>query len=119
MGEKIPERKLPEFKISKEQAERLRTVSAITKILADDPELTKNIANEFVKAFSSGDPIPAHIIMRDKISRMIADKVKDLGVDRVVELYPYWYRFIVRYWMPHIHYWDWEYYIGPRTERRI
>ncbi|MCP8306568.1 MAG: hypothetical protein H3Z49_05665 [archaeon] len=117
--ERIPERKLPEFKISKEQAERLRTVSAITKILADDPELTKNIANEFVKAASSRDPIPANIVMREKISRMIVEKVKDLSVERVTELYPYWCRYFVRYWIPHIHYWDYEYYIGPRTEQRI
>jgi hypothetical protein len=118
LAEKIPERKLPEFKITKEQQERLRAISAITKVLADDPELTKNIASEFVNASSASDPIPANIVMRENISKMIARRLKELPAERIIDLYPWWSRIFVRYWIPHIYYWDWERYIGPGSWER-
>lgn len=116
MGENISRRDLPEFKISKEQSDKLRAVSIITKILAEDADLTRKIANEFVKASgtsgtaASQPALARYIVMRDNISRMIAEKTKELSPERIAELYPWWYRFFIVFWYP-VYYW--EYYSGP------
>jgi hypothetical protein len=102
---KIPERELPKIKITEEQVQELRTISAITKILAEDPELTKSIADTFLEAsrVSPQDRMTAQIELKEKVSRMVGEKLKDVPVERVAKLFPYWYPHIIRHWIPH--YW--------------
>lgn len=100
--EMIPRRGLPEFKISKEQAEEVRAVSAITKMLADDPELSKKIAGAFVEASRAEpkDRLVTQIELKEKVTRMVAEKLKDVPAAQVARLYPYWYVYIIQYWIP-------------------
>jgi hypothetical protein len=46
LSRKIPQRKLPDFKLTDEQIEEKKAISAITNMLAEDPELIRNVINE-------------------------------------------------------------------------
>jgi len=119
--EKIPRRNFPKFKITKEKAEEIRAISAITKIFADDSELTQKIADVFVQA-SRADPkdrMATQIELRETVSEMVAERLKAVPAERVAELFPFWQWHIIDIWyphttIPHIHIWNlW----GPYIER--
>jgi hypothetical protein len=102
LGEEIPKREIPTFKVQKEQAEELRTVSAITKILAENPELTKEISDTFIQVRRE-----AQAKLEEKVSGMIAEKLKDVPAEQIGKLVPYWYPWVIRYWYPWIiRYWQ-------------
>ena len=117
---KIPRRDLPEFKITKELVEEVRSIAAITSLLAEEPELTKQIADAFIQAsrVTPQDVMVAQIELREKVSTMVAEKLKDIPAERITKLFPYWCPHIIRYWfpeviIPHIHLWKPWYYVRP------
>ncbi|MCX9074185.1 MAG: hypothetical protein OIN88_05930 [Candidatus Methanoperedens sp.] len=102
--EKIPERKLPEFKITKEQIQEMKTTSAILNMLADNPDLTKRIAEAFVKASSvkMENRVYARLKLKEHVTKIVAEKMKDISPDQVERYYPIWSNIIIRVNMPHI-----------------
>ena len=103
--EKIPERKLPEFKITKEQIQELKTTSAILNMLAENPDLTKRIAEAFVKASSvkMEDRVIASVNLKEQVTNIVAEKLKDISPDQVEKYYPIWSKIIIRVYLPHIY----------------
>ena len=96
MEDKPPKRKMPEFEISKEQTDELRTISAVTKVLADNPELIKEIVDIFKQVEMEKEQE-----LVDRVSKLLAEKVavKPELISAVFEnLYPIvvpqWYRFV-------------------------
>jgi len=98
--EKIPKRDFSSFKVQEGQAEELRTVSAITKMLADDPELTKEISDIFVQVRKE-----AQAQLEERVSKRMAEKLRDISAEQVGKVVPYWYPWVIRYWYPWVHYW--------------
>ena len=93
--EKIPKAKIPESEIGKEDIEELKTVSTITKMLADHPELTKEMAEIFKQVAMEKEKE-----LTERISKLLAEKVKEIPADRIGATMPYWYPWVVRYWGP-------------------
>jgi hypothetical protein len=96
MEDKPPKRKMPEFEISKEQTEELRTISAVTKALADNPELIKEIVAIFKQV-----EMEKQQELTDRVSKLLAENVsvKPELISAVIEnLYPIvvpqWWRFV-------------------------
>jgi len=96
MEEKPTKRKMPEFEISKEQTEELRTISAVTKALADNPELIKEIVAIFKQV-----EMEKQQELTDRVSKLLAENVslKPELISAVLEnLYPIvipqWWRFV-------------------------
>lgn len=102
--EKIPERKLPEFKITKEHIQELKTTSAILNMLADNPDLTKRIAEAFVKSSSvkAEDRVYAGLELKEKVNNMVAEKLKDISIEQVDRYFPIWSNIVTRVYMPYI-----------------
>ncbi len=93
--EKIPRGKIPETEIAKEQAEQLKTVSAVTKMLAEDPSLAKEMAEIFEQIAKEKEKE-----LTERVSRLLATKVKEIPADRISASMQYWYPWVVRYWGP-------------------
>jgi len=91
----MPKGKIPETEIAKEQAEQLKAVSAVTKMLAEDPSLAKEMAEIFEQITKEKEKE-----LTERISRLLAAKVKDIPADRIGASMPYWYPWVVRYWGP-------------------
>ena len=102
MTEKIPARKLPKIKISKERIEDLKTISAMTKMLAEDSELTKKIADAFLMStqVDPKDKVVALIELKEAVTKLVSDKLKTIPADKIATLFPYWYPIIIQYWIP-------------------
>jgi len=90
MEDKPPKRKMPEFEISKELTDELRTISAVTKVLADDPELIKDIAGIFKQVEMEKEKEIA-----EQVSKLLADKV-DMKEEQISEVFEKLYPLIVR-----------------------
>jgi hypothetical protein len=86
MEEKIPKKNLPEFRIGKEQVEELKTVSAVTKVLADNPELAEEIAGIFRKIAKEKDRELA-----EKITCILAAKLPDVPEKKLKAAFHHWY----------------------------
>lgn len=117
MTEKIPARKLPDIKISKEKMENLKTVSAMINMLAEDAELTKKIAEAFLMSTQADpkDKVVAQVELKEKVTKLVADKLSKIPADKIANLYPYWYPHIIQYHIPHVfmpHIIWWEQYAG-------
>ena len=96
--EKMPKGKIPEAEIGKEQAEELKAVSAVTKMLAENPDLAKEMAKIFEQVAKEKEKE-----LTEKISKLLADKVKEIPADRISAAMPFWYPWVVRYhgpWYP-------------------
>jgi hypothetical protein len=102
--ERIPERKLPEFKITNEHIQQLKTTSAILNMLADNTDLTKRIAQAFVKASSvkAEDRLLASMDLKDQVTKMVAEKLKDVPADQIEKYYPIWSNIIIRVNIPRV-----------------
>ncbi len=102
--ERITERKLPEFKITKEHIQELKTTSAILNMLADNPDLTKRIAQAFVRASSvkAEDRAIASLELKEQVTKMVAEKLKDIPVDQIEKYYPIWSNIIIRVHVPRV-----------------
>ena len=86
MAEKLPEKSMPEFKIGKEQIDELKTVSAVTKVLAENPELAKEIAEIFEQVAMEKERE-----LVERITSLLAEKVKDIPADKIKAAFFYWY----------------------------
>jgi hypothetical protein len=109
---KIPGRKLPDFKISKAQIEKMKTTSAVLEMLADNPELTKRIADMYVAALSvkREDRISAGFELKQNVTAVVSQSMKKVPAELIEKYYPYWSNIIVKSfihsWIPHnIQYW--------------
>jgi hypothetical protein len=109
---KIPARKLPDIKISKEQIERMKTTSAILEMLSDNPELMKRIAELYLNTLmvKREERIAATIELKQRVTAMVADAMKKVPADLIDKYYPHWSNIIVKsfinLWIPHnIQYW--------------
>lgn len=114
MAAEIPERELPKFKVTEEQVEELKAISAITSMLAEDPKFIKDIAKTIKEVSKTYEKE-----LKEKVSGMIAEKV-DIEVGKVAKIFPHWFPHIVRYihlWIPHIHIW-YPVLPGPWARRR-
>jgi hypothetical protein len=103
-SERIPERKLPEFKITKEHVQELKTTSAILNMLADNTDLTKRIAQAFVKASSvkAEDRLLASMDLKEQVTKMVTDNLRDIPADQIEKYYPIWSNIIIRVNIPRI-----------------
>jgi len=81
----IPEKRMPEFKIGTEQIENLKTVSAVTKVLAENPALTEEIAEIFKQI-----AIEKEKELVERVTAVLADKV-EVPVDKIKAAFWYWY----------------------------
>jgi hypothetical protein len=109
---KIPERKLPEITISKAQIEKMKTTSAVLEMLADNPALTKRIADMYMAALSAKreDRISAGIALKQNVTAVVSESMKKVPAELIEKYYPYWSNIIVKSfihsWIPHnIQYW--------------
>jgi hypothetical protein len=93
--EKMPKGKIPDAEVGKEQAEELKAVSAITKMLAEKPEIAKEMAEIFEQVAKEKEKE-----LTERISKLLAEKVKDIPADRISGSMQYWYPWVVRYWGP-------------------
>ena len=93
--EKMPKGKIPEADVGKEQAEELKTVSAVTRMLSDNPNLVKEMADIFEQIAKEKERE-----LTERISKLIASKVQDISPERVGASMQYWYPWVVRYWGP-------------------
>ncbi len=93
---KIPERKLPEFKITKEETQKMKTMSAILDMLSKDPDLMKRIVQEYMKASTAPreQSLIAGMEVKETVSTMIADKLKEIPRDQIDAYFPDWSRII-------------------------
>jgi hypothetical protein len=92
MTEKIPKRKIPKFKIGEEQTDELRTISAITKILAEKPELTNEIAEIFIEV-----EMKKQRELTEKVSKVLAENLKELPIQRISASFEKWSPLVSRY----------------------
>jgi len=86
MEGKLPEKKMPEFKIGMEQTDELRTVSAVTKILAENPALAQEIADIFKQVAMEKE---RELI--ERVTNLLAEKVTEVPADKIKAAFYIWY----------------------------
>ena len=95
VGENLPKRKMGEFKISDEQVNQLKTISAVTKMLADNPQMTKEIADIFVEI-----EIEKQRELVERVTKLLAEKVPEVSSDQIKATFSYWYM-VSGQWITH------------------
>ena len=86
MAEELPKRKMPEFKIGKEQMDNLKTVAAVTDVLSKNPDLAKEIANIFKEVAEEKE---RELVKR--VTELLAEKVKTVSPEQIQASFDYWY----------------------------
>jgi hypothetical protein len=99
---KIPERKLPEFKVTKENIQEMKTTAAILNMLADNPDLTKKIAEEFIRASTakSEERLIASLELKQNVSDLVAKNLRNVPAADIEKYYPYWSHITIRATIP-------------------
>jgi hypothetical protein len=85
MGEELPKKEMPAFKIGKEQIDVLNTVSAVTNALANTPGLAEDIAEIFKEVAMEKD---RELVKR--VTELLATKV-DVSPEKIKAAFDYWY----------------------------
>lgn len=101
---KIPERKLPELKITKEATQKMKVMSVILDMLSKNPDLTKRIVAEYLKASIAPreESLTAAVDLKENVTSLIADKIKEIPRDQIDAYFPDWSRVI---WYVHTPIW--------------
>jgi hypothetical protein len=86
MGEKLPRKKMPEFKIADKKIRELKTVSAVTKVLSENPELAEEIAEIFKKVAKEKDRELA-----EKVTSFLIEKVPEVSAADIKAAFGLWY----------------------------
>jgi hypothetical protein len=92
MTEKIPKRKISKFKIGKEQTDELKTISAITKVLAEQPQLANELAEIFVEV-----EMEKQRKLTEKVSKLLADNLKEFPIQKISASFDQWCPLFARY----------------------
>jgi hypothetical protein len=85
LGEGIPKKKMSEVEITKEQVDALKMISAVTKALAENPQLTKEIAEIFNQVAEEKERELA-----ERITNLLTEKVKDIPAEQIRASYELW-----------------------------
>jgi hypothetical protein len=64
-------------------------------MLAENPGLAKEMAEIFEQVAKEKEKE-----LTERISKLLAEKVKDVSVDRIGAAMQYWYPWVIRYWGP-------------------
>lgn len=86
MGDEPDLKKMPEFKIEKEQMENLKVVAAITKMFSEDPDLVSEIAKIFKEVAEEKDRE-----LVDKVTNHLAKRAKELSPEKLKAAFNFWY----------------------------
>jgi hypothetical protein len=95
---------MPEIEIDEEKIAELKAISEITRVLAEKPEILKDISDEMKKISKEYESR-----MKNTVSKMIAENV-DIAVADIEKIYPQWAWHVHQYW-----YWYWDWVIPPWT----
>lgn len=88
MDENLRKAKMPEFEIGKEQMENIKTVAAVSKTLAEDPELTMQIAKIFRDVAMAKERE-----LMEQVTAALAEKVQGISPEQLKAAFNYWYIF--------------------------
>ncbi len=80
--------------------------------------MTKKIAEAFLMStqVDPKDKVVAQVELKERVTKLVADKLREIPADKIATLFPYWYPIIIQYWIPR--YWIpyqvylWEPYAG-------
>ena len=86
MGEKLPKKKIPEFKIAKEKIRELKTVSAVTKVLSENPALAEEIAGIFKEVAIEKD---RELI--ERVTSLLVARVPEVSTADIKAAFDLWY----------------------------
>ena len=77
---------MPRFEITEDQKNNLKTISAVSKMLAEDPTLAKEIASVFDEVTQSKDKELA-----DRVSKILSEKVAGVKEEDAKALFRFWF----------------------------
>jgi len=83
---------MPKFEITDEKKNNLRTISAVSKMLADDPTLAKEIADVFDEVMRQKEKE-----LIEKVSKLLSERVPDVEMKNAEQIFPIWY---IMYFQP-------------------
>src|SRR5271157_3164627 len=88
MGEKEnpPKRKMPEFDMKDEKVEEIKTVAAVTKMLAENPQIALEIADIFKDA-----EMEKQRKIVEGVTKLLAEKVAAVSPEQIEATFAYWY----------------------------
>ena len=86
MEEKIPRKKMGELRIQKEQINELKAISAVTKILADNPKLAKDIVEVFNQVAAEKE----HELV-ERVTGILAEETDEVTAKQIKAAFSYWY----------------------------
>lgn len=94
---KMPERKLPDFKVTSEQVRQLKTMSAIMNMMADNKELMQRVAKLYVKAANSApeERLNAAIDLKEKVTALVTESLKNVPAEDIDRYYPQWSSIVI------------------------
>lgn len=92
MGVKPERRKMKRFEITDDKRENLRTISAVSKMLADDPTLAKEIADVFDEVAKAKEEE-----LIDRVSKLLSERVAGVKMESAKAIFPVWY---IMYFQP-------------------
>jgi len=88
MDSKLEKRKMPKFELNADQKDNLETFSAVSKMLAEDPTIGKEIADIFNEVTKAKEKE-----LIDRVSQLISEKVRNVKLDSVKAVFPFWFIF--------------------------
>ena len=86
MAESLPKKEMDEFEIDSEKANELKTVAAVTKVLSENPQLSKEIANIFIEV-----EMKKERELVERVTKALAEKVTDVKPEEIKAAFNYWY----------------------------
>jgi hypothetical protein len=92
MAAKPERRKMPKFEMTDEKRNNLRTISAVSKMLADDPTLAKEIADVFDEVTKAKEKE-----LIDRVSELLSKRVPGIETENAKDIFPIWY---IMYFQP-------------------
>ncbi len=92
MAEDIPKRKMPKFKISEDEADELKTISAITGLLAEKPQVASDIADIFIEVEMEKEQE-----LTRRISAKLSENLKELPTEKISASFGSWSPVFFRY----------------------
>lgn len=93
----MPERKLPDFKVTSEQVHQLKTMSAIMNMMADNKELMQRVAKLYIKAANTDpvDRLNAALELKEKVTSLVAESLKNVPAEDIDRYYPQWSSIVI------------------------
>jgi acetolactate synthase small subunit len=86
MVENLPKKGTREFEIDDEKLNELKTVAAVTKIMSEDRQLTKEIAEIFIDVEKKKERE-----LVERVTKALAEKVTDVKPEEIKAAFSYWY----------------------------